>query len=138
AQEGGRRGRGQEGQGAQGRPGRRAGEDERARRSGAGRLSHAAGDCPPLRITEVDGRVRLGLEGLGDVEGATLQEAADELVAYVLGVAMALHAGGIGPVSTECSPDMALLGFIWSIGEHAAAGGDVRELLFAGGPNAKL
>ena len=50
---------------------------------------------PALRISETDGRVRLGLDGFGDVEGATLQDAADELVAHLLHVAMALRADGI-------------------------------------------
>ena len=86
-----------------------------------------------LRIREVGGRVRLGLDGFRDAEGATLQEAADELVAHLLHVAMALRAGGIGPICSECSPDIALLDFVWEFGELAAAGRDPRELLF--GPN---
>jgi hypothetical protein len=90
--------------------------------------------CPPLRITEVSGLVRLGLDGFSDVEGATLQEAADALVAYMLGVAMAFRSGGIGPLYTECAPDPTLLDFVWSLGEHAAAGGDLRDLLFGPAP----
>ena len=39
------------------------------------------GGSPTLRICEIGGRVRLGLEGFGHVEGPTLQEAADVLVA---------------------------------------------------------
>lgn len=88
---------------------------------------------PPIRITELDGRVRLGLPGLRDVEGATLQEAADALVAHLLHVAIALRAGGIGPLSSECGADPAILDFIWKLGDHAQTGGDARDLLF--GPN---
>src|SRR5213078_3703110 len=88
---------------------------------------------PSLRITERDGRVRLGLEGFGDVEGESLQEAADALVAYVLQVAMAYRSGGVGPLYSECSPDPAVLEFIWRVGELVKAGGDPRHLLF--GPN---
>jgi hypothetical protein len=88
---------------------------------------------PALRVSEVGGRVRLGLDGFGDVEGATLQEAADELVAQLLRVAIALRAGGVGPVCSECSPDTAALDLIWTFGEMAATGHDPRELLF--GPN---
>jgi hypothetical protein len=88
---------------------------------------------PSLRISERDGRVRLGLEGFGDVEGDSLQEAADALVAYVWRVAMAFRAGGVGPLYSECSPDPALLDFIWRVGKTAEDGGDLRRLLF--GPN---
>ena len=84
----------------------------------------------PLRIQEADGRVRLGLEGFGDVEGATLHEAADELVAYMLRVAMVLRAGGVGPVCSECSLDVAHLDFLWKLGGATAAGRDPREVLF--------
>ncbi|MGH3083865.1 MAG: hypothetical protein ACRDNP_07340 [Gaiellaceae bacterium] len=36
----------------------------------------------------------------------------------------------MGPLYSECCPDPALLDFAWELGEVAAAGGDVRELLF--------
>ena len=85
---------------------------------------------PELRVSEVRGNVRLGLDGLGDVEGATLQEAGDALVARLLSIAMALRSGGVGPISSECSVDRGLLEFIWRLGEVAAAGGEPRELLF--------
>ena len=87
-------------------------------------------DPPPLRLREVGGRVRLGVEGFGDVEGETLQDAADALVAYMIGVAMAFRSSTIGPFYSECAPDRAALDFVWTLGEHVAAGGDPRELLF--------
>jgi hypothetical protein len=92
---------------------------------------------PPIRITELDGRVRLGLPGFRDVEGATLQEAADALVAQLLYVAMALRTGGVGPLSSECCADPAMLDYIWRLGEHAQAGGDPRDLLFGTNPLAE-
>ena len=88
---------------------------------------------PPLRISEVDERVRLGLEGLGDVEGATLQEAADALIERLLVLSMGYRAGIVPPPSSECAPDPDLLDFVYRLGEVAARGGDPRELLF--GPN---
>jgi hypothetical protein len=88
---------------------------------------------PELRIAEVHGRVRLGLDGLAEVEGSTLQEAGDALVARLLNIAMALRSGGIGPVSSECGVDRRLLEFICRVGEVAAAGGEPRELLFGSG-----
>jgi hypothetical protein len=91
------------------------------------------GWAPPLRISEVGGRVRLGLEGFGDVEGATLQEAADALVERLLVCSLSFRAGTMAPPSSECCPDPALLDFVYRFGEVAARGGDPRELLF--GPN---
>jgi hypothetical protein len=84
----------------------------------------------PLQISERDGRVRLSLGSFSYAEGETLQEAADELVCRLLMVAMAFRNGGVGPLSSECRPDLALLEFIWQLGEVAASGGDVREFLF--------
>jgi hypothetical protein len=77
--------------------------------------------------------VRLGLAGFGDVEGDTLQQAADELVTRLLSIAIVIRSGGVGPLCSECCPDLAVLDFVWQLGEIAAAGGDPRELLF--GPN---
>lgn len=88
---------------------------------------------PPLRLSEIDDRVRLGLDGFGYVEGATLQEAADGLVRRLLEIAMAVRATGMGPVHPECCLDPAHLEFIWKLGELAVAGGDPRNLVF--GPN---
>ena len=93
-----------------------------------------AAPSPALRIIEIDGRVRLGLDGFGHAEGATLQEAADELVAQLLRVAMTLRAEGIGPICSECSLDIAQLDLIWNLGEAAAAGRDPREVLFGSNP----
>ena len=91
--------------------------------------------CPPLRVREVDGRVRLGLEGFGDVEGATLQEAADELVTYLLRVSMSVRAGGVGPLCSECAVEISHVEFLWELGEAAAAGRDDRRVKAAGAPH---
>ena len=72
----------------------------------------------------------MGLDGFGDVEGATLQDAADELVKYLLRIAMVIRAEGVGPPCSECCVDMAHVEFLWKLGEAAADGGDPRELLF--------
>jgi hypothetical protein len=72
--------------------------------------------------------VRLGFEGFGYVEGPTLQEAADALVANMVRIAAAVYTGGLA--STELAPDLTALDFIWKLGEHVAAGGDPREFLF--------
>jgi hypothetical protein len=86
---------------------------------------------PSLEVRQVAGRVRLLLDALAYGEGATLEEAADDLVARVLVLVMAVRSGGIGPISSEAPlPDPALLGFLYELGDIAAAGGDIRERLF--------
>jgi len=89
--------------------------------------------CPTLRIAEVDGRVRLGLDGLSDVEGATLQEAGDALVAQLVHVATAVRTAGIGPLTSECGADPQLLDFVWTLAHSVEGADDVRKLVF--GPN---
>ena len=85
---------------------------------------------PTLRVNEIDGRVRLGLVGFFTADGATLQEAADELVWKLLAAVMALRSGGIANLCAVSRPDMAQVAFLWELGEFAAAGGDIRERLF--------
>lgn len=89
---------------------------------------------PPLQITEIGDRVRLGFGGFGYAEGQTLQEAADALVTKMLAIALAFRAGRTSSFTSECPPDAELLEFLWELGELAAAGGDVRERLV--GPSA--
>ena len=85
--------------------------------------------------SELDDRVRLGLHGFRDVEGATLQEAADALVTHILHVAIVPRTAGVGPLSSECGADPASpLDYIWKLGEHAQAGGDPSDLLFGTNP----
>ena len=86
---------------------------------------------PTLRVAEIGDRVRLGIDGLVCADGPTLQDAADELVAKILAVVMALQANGLGGYGSEsCRPDMEVVKFLWELGEIAAAGGDIRERLF--------
>ena len=85
---------------------------------------------PELQIQEVSGRVRLSVRGLGHADGATLQEAGDELVQKILAMALSLRAGGVGRVYSGCLPDLQVFDFVWRLGEVAAAGGDIRDHLF--------
>jgi hypothetical protein len=88
---------------------------------------------PPLDASEIGGHVRLTLRGLSHGEGETLHEAADDLVRRVLLIAMAFRASGIGPISSECRVDVALLDFVFELGEIGARGGDIRPRLFGAG-----
>ena len=84
----------------------------------------------PLTVTEKLGRVRLQLGGLARGEGASLQEAADDLVHSVLALALALRAGGM-MCSREVRPDLETMSFLHELADVAAAGGDIRARLFA-------
>jgi hypothetical protein len=86
--------------------------------------------APTLRVDEIAGRVRLSLDGFFSAEGTTLQEAADELVWKMLVAVTAFRCHGISGLGTVGRPNLDLVGFLWELGEIAAAGGDIRERLF--------
>ena len=85
---------------------------------------------PTLSVTETSGRVRLQLGGFARGEGATLQEAADDLVCSVLRLVMALRSSGFKACS-EVPPDFEMVNFLHELGDVAAAGGDIRSRVFA-------
>jgi hypothetical protein len=85
---------------------------------------------PTLRVTEVGGQVRVGLDEFGFGEGRTMQDAADALVCKMLAAAIALRSGSIGPFSSDLLPDPAAVRFLWELSELASRGGDIRERLF--------
>jgi hypothetical protein len=84
---------------------------------------------PPLTVQELPGRVRLCLGTLAHGTGPTLQDAADDLVQRLLSYTMALRASGL-QASSELGPDLAAVGFLYQLGEIAAADGDIRQRLF--------
>jgi hypothetical protein len=84
---------------------------------------------PSFAVTESCGTVRLQLHRVTHGEGTTLQEAADDLVRRVLGLALAFRANGVA-CSAEVPPDLPAVNFVYELGEIAAAGGDIRERLF--------
>ena len=87
--------------------------------------------APMLWVDEIDGgRVRLGLDGFLSAEGATLQEAADELVWKTLDAVMAFQSRGISGLAAVGRPRMELVSLLWELAEIAADGGDIRERLF--------
>jgi hypothetical protein len=84
---------------------------------------------PALSITEDGGRVSLRLGRLARGEGASLQEAADELIGRLLELAMAVRSGAYC-VSRELRPEFETLSFLHEVAEIAGAGGDVRARVF--------
>jgi len=84
---------------------------------------------PELSLHERGGSCRLSLGCHVYGEGATLQEAADDLVARLLTLAMCLRSGNGITVSSEIPvPDLRWLDFVYELGER---GVDIRERLFA-------
>jgi hypothetical protein len=86
---------------------------------------------PGLRICEKHGRCRLWLGDYVYGDGRSLQEAADELVARSLTIAMSFRSGAGVRLSPELGPpDVRWFEFVYELGEIAAAGGDIRVRLF--------
>ena len=87
-------------------------------------------DMPALTVTEHGERVRLSLGGFAHGDGASLQEAADDLIGSVLRLALALREGGF---RSPCGlrPDLDTLNFLSELAEIAATGGDIRARVFA-------
>jgi hypothetical protein len=90
---------------------------------------------PPLRLTEVEGGCRLSVGGCAHGYGATLQEAADDLVRRLLELATCVRAGDAGRTSTDLPRvDVRMLSFLHEVGVIAEAGGDVRRRVFDPAP----
>jgi hypothetical protein len=84
------------------------------------------GWTPSLVARERDGCCRLWLGGQAWGDGATLQQAADDLIARVRDQARALRQSGFS-VARELGPvDGRWLDFLYQVGEDEARGGDVR------------
>jgi hypothetical protein len=84
---------------------------------------------PALTITERGQSVCLQLGGFARGEGSSLQDAADDLIQHVLELVMAFRSSGFTPCKEVC-PDLDTLDFLAELGEFAAGGGDIRELVF--------
>jgi hypothetical protein len=86
---------------------------------------------PPLSVRETAETCRLELGGQARGEGATWQEAADDLVLRLLAQALCLRSETGFRVSPEGpGVDLRWFEFLYELGEIAAAGGDIRERVF--------
>jgi hypothetical protein len=89
---------------------------------------------PELALHERGGSCRLSLGCRAQGEGRTLQEAADDLVARLLTLALCLRSGsGLAVSADGPALDLRWLSFLHELGELAASGSDIRERLFAPG-----
>lgn len=77
----------------------------------------------------MSGHCRLSLGGHAHGDGRTLQEAANDLVARVLDVALAFHASGLRAAPDVPALDLEWLDFVWRVGERAASGEDIRAFV---------
>jgi hypothetical protein len=84
---------------------------------------------PPLIVRESAGAVVLELGGLARGKGASLQEAGDDLIHSILGLVMAFRSSGF-TVCPELYPNFETLDYLARLGDVAASGGDIRELVF--------
>jgi hypothetical protein len=91
-----------------------------------------------LHVTESAGGCRLSLAGCASGYGATLQEAADDLIRSVLRVVAIMVRGGAAVVGSTAAPrlDPRTAELMHELGRLAAAGGDVRQRLFGPGATA--
>jgi hypothetical protein len=87
---------------------------------------------PLLTVREHSHGCRLYLAGDAWGDGATLQEAADDLVARVTRLARASRTGGFTCAHELGAPDRRWLEFIYQLGEIAERGGDVRRRVLEG------
>jgi hypothetical protein len=85
---------------------------------------------PSLTVTESGDLVRLQLGSFARGEGATLQDAADDLIRRLLGLVMAVRSSGFR-ASSEVWPDLETMDFLYELGEIAAGDGDIREHVFS-------
>ena len=86
---------------------------------------------PALSVREVAGRCRLDLGGHVHGEGATLQEAADDLVSRLLALAMSLRSEAGFRITPEVpGVDLRWFEFLYELGAIAARGEDIRDRVF--------
>jgi hypothetical protein len=98
-------------------------------RSGITDETPMSSDVPSLKVTESGGLVQLQLGALARGNGASLQEAADDLIQSVLRLLMAVRSGGLN-LCREIPPDLDTISFLAELDELAATGGDIRSRLF--------
>jgi len=88
---------------------------------------------PAIALRESAGRCHLTLAGLTYGVGFSLQEAADDLIARLVGIALGARSSGFQHARELGPPDHDLLDFIHELGELAAKGEDIRPRVFGFG-----
>jgi hypothetical protein len=86
-------------------------------------------DRMTLTVTESEGRVCVQFGALARGEGASLQEAGDDLIRRLLELVLAVRSSGFAG-SGEVRVDFEAMDLLYTLGEFAAAGGDIRTRIF--------
>jgi hypothetical protein len=95
-----------------------------------GGMATGRGWAPELRVHETGSGCRLTLAGLSYGNGATLQEAADDLVTRLLSLVLCVRTSGLRIPPGAAGPDPRALAYLWELGEIARRGDDIRPHLF--------
>jgi len=82
---------------------------------------------PELRLYATDDGCQLRLVGVTYGNGATMQEASNDLLARLFDLATAVRSGQFRTTSELGAPDLRVMDFLWEIGEIVAQGGDIRQ-----------
>jgi hypothetical protein len=85
---------------------------------------------PDLELFERTDRCQLSLVGVATGHGATLQDAANDLLVRLHDLGLALRRSGLRLSGEIGRLDPRIAGFLWEIGEIVARGGDLRTRVF--------
>lgn len=85
---------------------------------------------PELQLHTSGDRCRLSLVGVTYGNGASLQDASNDLLTRLFDIATAFRGGRFRPVSELGWPPKAVMDFLWEIGEIVERGGDLRARVF--------
>ncbi|HEX6870570.1 MAG TPA: hypothetical protein VF163_05680 [Micromonosporaceae bacterium] len=88
---------------------------------------------PELQLRSGPDHCRLSLAGITQGHGATLQEAANDLLVRVYDLALGLRRSGFRITGETGRPDPRVVTFLWEVGEIAVRGGDIRARVFGDG-----
>jgi hypothetical protein len=89
---------------------------------------------PDLTLQDRDGRCRLALAGLTYGDGTTLQQAADELVARVVRMAIAVRQGDLAFSSAVRAPEPHVMTFLQDLAGRAVDADQIRQHILLGLP----
>jgi hypothetical protein len=82
---------------------------------------------PELQLQAKSDHCQLHLVGVTYGNGATMQDASNDLLARLFDLATTVRSGQYRPTSEFGVPDLRAMDFLWEIGELAARGGDIRQ-----------
>jgi hypothetical protein len=85
---------------------------------------------PDLHLRATHDGCRLSLAGVTYGNGATLQEAGNDLLVRLFDLATAVRAGRVRSGLEGARPDQRVFDFLWEVGEIASRGGDIRRRVF--------